>query len=191
MDSIFGHYLCFNMILISVTWQKYTCLYSYSITLPHFGPLIKTHFRLLPKTLTTLPHFWPIKTHMGPLVFKLKYRWFPSYLLCTLLLFPFHLLLFPVHPTGYSSCFFPGFLIMFAMLSSKNNKNKIVLQTAAKKFTTLPHFCLNIIQAIKYLIIYCLRISKFSSFYVGNINTRINWTSVENTFFRIESSFST
>ena len=49
---------------------------------------------------------------------KLKYRRFQSYIFCTLLLFPFHLLPSPVHPTGFSSCSFPGFLAIFTLLSS-------------------------------------------------------------------------
>ena len=59
--------------------------------------------------------------HKGHLASKLKYRRFPSYLLSTLLLFPFHLLPSPVHPTGFSFWFFPGFLAMFTLMSSNNN----------------------------------------------------------------------
>ena len=54
---------------------------------------------------------------------KIKYRRFPSYLLYTLLLFPFHLLPSPVHPTGFSFCFFPGFLAIFILLSWNNSNN--------------------------------------------------------------------
>ena len=43
--------------------------------------------------------------HNGHLTFKLKYRWFTSHLLYTLLLFLFHLLPSPVHLTGFSFCF--------------------------------------------------------------------------------------
>ena len=61
--------------------------------------------------------------HKGHLTFKLKYRWIPSYLLCTLLLFPLHLLPSPVHPTRFSFCFFfPGFLVIFSLLSSQQQK---------------------------------------------------------------------
>ena len=50
-------------------------------------------------------------------------RRFPSFLLLTLLLyFLFHLLPSPMHPTGVSSCFFPGILAIFILLSSNNNK---------------------------------------------------------------------
>ena len=38
----------------------------------------------------------------------------------TLLLFPFHLLPSPVHPTGFSFCFFLCFLAIFTLLSSNN-----------------------------------------------------------------------
>ena len=38
-------------------------------------------------------------------------------------IFPFHLLPFPVHPTGFSFYIFPGFLAMFILLSSNNNKS--------------------------------------------------------------------
>ena len=34
------------------------------------------------------------------------------------LIFPFHFLAFPVHPTGFSVCFFTGFLAIFILLSS-------------------------------------------------------------------------
>ena len=62
------------------------------------------------------------------LTYKLKYRRLPFYL-CTLLLFPFHLLPYPVHPTEFSFCFFPGFLVIFTLLSSNNsiNNNSISL----------------------------------------------------------------
>ena len=46
------------------------------------------------------------------------YRWFPSYLLCTFLLFPFYLLPSPVHPTGFSYCFFPDFITTTTKISS-------------------------------------------------------------------------
>ena len=92
--------------------------------------------------------------HKDHLTSKLKYRRFPSYLLCTLILFPFHLFptgfffyffpgflaiftllssntIFPlhlvpspVHPTGFSFCFFPGFLAIFTLLSPNNNNNQ-------------------------------------------------------------------
>ena len=59
--------------------------------------------------------------YMGHLTSKLNYRWFPSYLLCDLLIFPFHLLPSRVHPTRFSFCFFPGFLAIFTLLSLNNN----------------------------------------------------------------------
>ena len=63
---------------------------------------------------------------------KHKYRRFPSYLLCTLLLFPSHLSPSPVHPTGFSFCFFTGFLAFFTLLSSNNNNSScFVLQQHA------------------------------------------------------------
>ena len=46
-----------------------------------------------------------------------------SYLLFTLFLFSIHLLPSPVHPIGFSFCFFPGFLAIFTLLSSNNNNN--------------------------------------------------------------------
>ena len=64
----------------------------------------------------------PVKPHKGHFTSKLKYRRFPSYLLCALLLLPFHLLLSPVHPTGFQFCFLPCFLAIFILLSSKNVK---------------------------------------------------------------------
>ena len=59
--------------------------------------------------------------HKGNLNSKLKYRRVPSYLLCTLLSFPIHLLVSPVHLTGFSFCFLPGFHAIFTLLSSNNN----------------------------------------------------------------------
>ena len=47
------------------------------------------------------------------------YRQFPFYLLCTLLSYPFHLLPSPMHPTGFSLCFLPGFLATITLLSSQ------------------------------------------------------------------------
>ena len=61
--------------------------------------------------------------HKGHLTSKPNYRQFPSYLLCTPLLIPFHLLPSPVYPTGFSFCFFPGFVAIFTLLSSINNNN--------------------------------------------------------------------
>ena len=46
----------------------------------------------------------------------------PIFFFCTLLLFPFHLLPYPVHSTGFYFFFFPDFLAIFTLLSS-NNKN--------------------------------------------------------------------
>ena len=63
---------------------------------------------------------------------KLKYRRFPSYLLCTLLIFPFHILPSPVNPTGFSLCFFLGFLAIFILFSSNNNNN-LTLITCSRK----------------------------------------------------------
>ena len=37
-------------------------------------------------------------------------------------IFHFNLLPFPVHPTGFSFYIFPGFLVIFILLSSNNNK---------------------------------------------------------------------
>ena len=61
------------------------------------------------------------QAHKDHLTSKLKYMQLPSYLLCTLLIFPFHLIPAPMHHTGLSFCFFPGFLAMFTLMSSKNN----------------------------------------------------------------------
>ena len=61
--------------------------------------------------------------HEGHLTTKLNYRRFPSHLLCTFLLFSFHLLPSLVHPAGFSFCFFRGFLVVFILFSSNNNNN--------------------------------------------------------------------
>ena len=64
------------------------------------------------------------QSHKGHLTSKLKYRRFLSYLFCIFLVYPFHLLPFPVHPAGFSTCFFSVFLVIFSLLSSNNN-NKV------------------------------------------------------------------
>ena len=46
----------------------------------------------------------------------------PVYLLCTLLLFYFHLLPSPVHPTRFSFCFF---LVIFILMSSQQQLSSI------------------------------------------------------------------
>merc|ERR1719154_450452 len=44
------------------------------------------------------------------------------------LIFPFLLLTSPAaHPTGFSFCFFPGFLAIFTLLSSSNNNNMMLV----------------------------------------------------------------
>ena len=40
-------------------------------------------------------------------------------------LISFSSLTFPAHPTGFSICFFPGFLAIFTLLSSNNNNNNL------------------------------------------------------------------
>ena len=37
------------------------------------------------------------------------------------LIFPFHILRYPIYPTGFSSCFFSSFLAIFILLSSNNS----------------------------------------------------------------------
>ena len=65
-------------------------------------------------------------------------RWFPSYLLCTLLLFPFHLLPSSVHPTRFSFWFFSGFLAIFSLLSS-NNSNALPDFPSVSSLASLPY----------------------------------------------------
>ena len=57
--------------------------------------------------------------HKGHLTSILNYRWFPSYLPCTLILFPFHLLPFAAHPTWFFFSFFPCFPAIFILLPSQ------------------------------------------------------------------------
>ena len=84
------------------------------------------------------------KPHKGHLTSKLKCRQFPSYLLCILLLVPFHLLPTTVHPTGFCFCLFPGFLAIFILLSSNNNNNNgdVIGLICHRKISTVtsPHF---------------------------------------------------
>ena len=81
--------------------------------------------------------------HKGHLTSKPHlYRRFPFYLFCTLLLFPFHLLPSPVHPTRFSFCFFPGFLAIFTLLSSNNN-NKRLCRSQLSHLHYYLRFCIH------------------------------------------------
>ena len=71
--------------------------------------------------------------HKGHLTSKLNSKTVPVLLsLDPSLIFPFHLLPSPVHPTGFSFCFFPGFLVIFIILSSNNNNNLFPLSILQK-----------------------------------------------------------
>ena len=76
--------------------------------------------------------------HKGHLASKLKYRRFPSYLLSTLLLFPFHLLPSPVHPIGFSSWFFPGYLVVTEQQQRLTNLDSSFLVLEPPKFNLVP-----------------------------------------------------
>ena len=84
------------------------------------------------KTIRLIGH-GESQPHKGHLTSKLKYRRFSFYLLCTLLLFAFHLLPSPVHPTGFSFYFFPGFLAIFTLLSLNSNN---LIESTDKKLIT-------------------------------------------------------
>ena len=77
----------------------------------------QTDFRLIPKQSENS------KYNLFPITWT-RMRVFPSYLLCALLLFPFHLLPSPVHLTGCSFCFFPGFLAIFILLLSQQQQQQ-------------------------------------------------------------------
>ena len=83
--------------------------------MPSCSPILKKRM-----DMQTLVSAWN-QSRKAHLTSKLKYRRSPSYLLCTLLLFPFNFLPSPVYPTGFYFCFFPGFLTIFALMSSNNN----------------------------------------------------------------------
>ena len=66
--------------------------------------------------------------HKGHLTSKLNSKKVPVLSsLDPFLIFPFHLLPSPVHPTEFSFCFFPDFLSIVILLSSNNNKEKLTL----------------------------------------------------------------
>ena len=64
------------------------------------------------------------KPHKGHLTSKPNYKRYLFYLLCTLLLFIFHILPSPVHTTGFSFCFFPGFLAIIILFSSQQQQQQ-------------------------------------------------------------------
>ena len=82
--------------------------------------------------------------HKDHLTSKLKCRRFLSYLLCTLLLFPFHLLPSPVHPTGFTFRVFPGFLVIFTLSSSNNNNNNRQVFTCVSVNKKLHYYLIKI-----------------------------------------------
>ena len=68
--------------------------------------------------------------HKCNLTFKVNSKMVPVLpSLVPSVIFPFHLLLSPVHPTGFSFCFFPGFLAIFSLLSSNNNNQFCWIRT--------------------------------------------------------------
>ena len=72
------------------------------------------------------------------------------------LIFPFYLLPSPVHPTRFSLCFFPDFLVIFIFSSNKNNidfhKPVILLETKWRLCAKTPHlpYKLAILLSIKW-----------------------------------------
>ena len=72
-----------------------------------------------PSVIRGTPKLCSTQPHKGHFTSKLKYRRFLSYLL----LLPSHLSPSPVHPTGFSLCFFPCFFAIFTLLSSNSNVN--------------------------------------------------------------------
>ena len=83
--------------------------------MPSCSPILKKRM-----DMQTLVSAWN-QSRKAHLTSKLKYRRFPFYPLCIILLFPFHLLPSPVNPTGFSFCFF---LAIFTLLSSNKNNNR-------------------------------------------------------------------
>ena len=73
--------------------------------------------------MAMLPYGNKVKSqpHKGHFTYKISSKTVPILpFLDPSLIFPFHLLPSPVHPTGFSFCFFTGFLAIFISLSSNN-----------------------------------------------------------------------
>ena len=79
---------------------------------------------------------YAVRIYQGHLTSKLNYKTVPvlpsldpRLILLLILIFSwfhFYLLLYPVHPTGFSFFFFPGFLAIFIFLSLNNNNNNLL-----------------------------------------------------------------
>ena len=116
------------IILTDQNTRGYSGQSEWSILVSHAGILVShtmfTREHCVNVNLINYFDIWLLPSHLnqphkGHLTSEFIHRRFTSYLPCTLLLFPFHLLTSPVHPTGVSLGFFPGFLVIFSLLSSQ------------------------------------------------------------------------
>ena len=77
------------------------------------------------------------------------------------LIFPFHILPYPVQPTGFSFGYFPGFLAIFILLSSNNNNLFCTRWPWTNyEYNTRKHY------TYKYSLLYCINIQNY------NVNKR-------------------
>ena len=60
------------------------------------------------------------------------------------LIFPFHHLPSPVHPTGFTFRVFPGFLVIFTLSSSNNNNNNRQVFTCVSVNKKLHYYLIKI-----------------------------------------------
>jgi len=98
--------------------------------------------RETPFSRTTTPHSCFLTSKLNSKTIPVLPSLDPS------LIFPFHLLPSPVHPTGFSFCFFPAFVAIFILLSS-NNSN-IASFVSVSSLPIHCHFYLVVIELQKF-----------------------------------------
>ena len=93
-------------------------------------------------------------THKGLLIAKLNSKTVPVF---SFLIFPFHLLPSPVHPTGFSFCFFPGFLAIFIVVSCQHEHSQTISDKIERKQVS---DCVRDVRPCRETKIYCFYIGK-------------------------------
>ena len=108
----FPFYLLLTLLLYFIFifhLPRCTLLDFFSVSYPAFLPVVKAS-----SFLTCSHQTARVKGHLNFKMVPVLPYLDPS------LIFPMHLLPSPVHRTRFSFCFFPGFLNIFILLSSKN-----------------------------------------------------------------------
>ena len=119
------------VFLLTMTQMEFNLVQNKNCEYDHISSHLKGIWNLFP--LSAFPRFRKPVSKLNPRTVLVLLSPDPS------LAFPFHFLLSPVHPTGFSFYFFPGFLAIFTLLSSNNN-NKYVVTWPYPPYNTMCHF---------------------------------------------------